>query len=91
LDELVTSLLNLDSLDWMGNVWELDWERESTAGNGGGCLFLALEAIFTGEPITRLQKSTIFTIVELQEDRLPASEMVIGPPGKTLFPVVKGS
>uniref|UniRef100_A0A0E0CP37 Uncharacterized protein n=1 Tax=Oryza meridionalis TaxID=40149 RepID=A0A0E0CP37_9ORYZ len=39
VDELVISLMNLDSLDWMRNGWELDWEREATAGNGGGYHF----------------------------------------------------
>uniref|UniRef100_I1QH39 Uncharacterized protein n=1 Tax=Oryza glaberrima TaxID=4538 RepID=I1QH39_ORYGL len=39
LDELVISLLNVDSMDWIGNGWELDWKREATAGNGGGCPF----------------------------------------------------
>jgi hypothetical protein len=68
---------------------------EEWVGTGSYCwkrrwlpIFLALEAIFAGGSVTRLRKSTIFTVVELQADRLPACEMVFGSPGKTLFPVV---
>lgn len=66
----------------MGGNWKLLLETAVAAH------FLALEAIFAGGSVTRLRKSTIFTVVELQADRLPACEMVFGPPGKTLFPVV---